>query len=72
MSKRIMLGNHNSNRNKPHTQYRHEQQNTNYIDESLQSVLKIKTNRTQRNPIMKKGWKKNPRKNYQNCKNGSI
>ena len=40
MSKRIMLGNHNSNRNKPHTQYRHEQQNTNYIDESLQSILK--------------------------------
>ena len=34
-----MLGNHNSNRNKPHTQYRHEQQNTNYIDESLQSIL---------------------------------
>ena len=37
-----MLGNHNSNRNKPHTQYRHEQQNTNYIDESLQSILKKK------------------------------
>ena len=43
MSKRIMIGNHNSNNNKTQTQMRNTQQHTDNIDELLESILRKKT-----------------------------
>ena len=42
MSKRIMIGNHNSNNNKTQTQMRNTQQRTDNIDELLESILRKK------------------------------
>ena len=67
MSKIIMIGNHISNSNRTHTQYRQTQQNTDDIDDSLESILRKNIYlqqthyRTQRHLIVRKRWKKNPK-----------